>query len=87
MTADENAKNPNRPENGETREYRVVWDRAYARYQVVCNDGRSFGFSGNKGGAIGMAMRAAIKDDENGVRASVHVQQKGGSFKVEWVSK
>jgi hypothetical protein len=68
-------------------EYHVVWDRNRSRYHVVRNDGVSFGFSSHRGGAIGMAMSAAIKDSELGVRTSVLVQQKGGGFHLEWASE
>jgi hypothetical protein len=87
MTAKENSNASPELEKAQARQYHVVWDRKRSRYHVIREDGLSFGFSGHKGGAIGIAMRAAIKDSETGIRPSVHVQQRGGLFKVEWEAK
>jgi hypothetical protein len=39
---------PGRTSTGHAREYRVAWDRKRSRYQVVRDDGLSFGFSGHR---------------------------------------
>lgn len=84
------AKNPSNPASKKTRthdhEYHVVWNSVRRRWDIERDGGFAGSFAQDKSTAIGLAVREAQRDAHQGLDVVVCVQQKDGSFLLEWSS-
>ena len=66
--------------------FRVIWSASRNRYQVRGDDGRVHASSTDREAAIAAAVRKAKRAACLGMSGLVCVEQKDGSFKIEWSS-
>jgi len=83
-------KKPRKPAAKKTRaqdhEYRVVWNGRRKTWDIKHGAGYTGAFSRDKSTAIGLAVHDAQREAHQGLDVVVCVQQKDGSFELEWSS-
>jgi hypothetical protein len=68
-------------------EYHVVWNPTRRSWDVERDGGRSGQFAYDRDTAIGLAVREARNEASQGLDVVVCVQQKDGTFHLEWSSE
>jgi hypothetical protein len=84
-------QSPRRSEGGgpvrfNSADFLVIWNAERKRYEVHGDDGRRHAQSFEKKSMLKAAIRKATRAASLGISAVVRVQQRDGSFKVEWTS-